>query len=94
MIKQHINKFESILLGSLLVATSIVAFSQNANAAELKHQHDNLNRNLVAVEYERGYERGRGRGYERGYERGRGRGYERGYERGRGRRYERRADQY
>ncbi|MEH2458362.1 hypothetical protein [Nostoc sp.] len=42
------NRFKSILLGGLLAATSIAAFSQNANAAEFKSEHDYLNRNTVA----------------------------------------------
>ncbi|WP_392533592.1 hypothetical protein [Nostoc sp. C117] len=42
------NRFKSILLGALLAAASTAAFSQNANAAELKSDHDNFNRNTVA----------------------------------------------
>jgi len=44
------NKFKSILLGSLLAATSIAAFSQNANAAEVQRQHDNFNRDSIAFD--------------------------------------------
>lgn len=42
------NRFKSILLGSLLATASIAALSQNANAAEFKSEHDHLNRNTVA----------------------------------------------
>ncbi|MEH2377575.1 MAG: hypothetical protein V7K27_01510 [Nostoc sp.] len=42
------NRLKSILLGGLLAAASIAAFSQNANAAEFKSGHDHLNRNTVA----------------------------------------------
>ncbi|MEH1911906.1 MAG: hypothetical protein V7L05_14630 [Nostoc sp.] len=42
------NRLKSILLGGLLAAASIAAFSQNANAAEFKSEHDHLNRNTVA----------------------------------------------
>ncbi|MEH2309921.1 hypothetical protein [Nostoc sp.] len=42
------NRFKSILLGGLLTAASIATFSQNANAAEFKSEHDHLNRNTVA----------------------------------------------
>ncbi|MEH2277380.1 MAG: hypothetical protein V7K40_21985 [Nostoc sp.] len=45
------NRFKSILLGGLLAAASITAFSQNANAAEFKSDHDNFNRNTVAFNY-------------------------------------------
>ncbi|MEH2144661.1 hypothetical protein [Nostoc sp.] len=42
------NRFKSILLGGLLAAASIAAFSQNANAAELKSEHNHFNGNTVA----------------------------------------------
>jgi len=44
------NKFTSIILGTLLAATSIAAFSQNANAAEVKHHHDDFNRDPIAFD--------------------------------------------
>ena len=47
-IKGYMNRFKSILLGGLLAAASIAAFSQNANAAEFKSEHDHFNRNTVA----------------------------------------------
>ncbi|MEH2302470.1 MAG: hypothetical protein V7K88_26690 [Nostoc sp.] len=47
-IKGYMNRFKSILLGGLLAAASIAAFSQNANAAEFKFEHDHFNRNTVA----------------------------------------------
>ncbi len=43
------NRFKSILLGSLLAAASIAALSQNANAAEFKSDRDRFNHNAVAV---------------------------------------------
>lgn len=46
--KGYMNRFKSILLGGLLAAASIAAFSQNANAAEFKSEHDHFNRNTVA----------------------------------------------
>ncbi|MFN6462597.1 MAG: hypothetical protein RMZ41_012215 [Nostoc sp. DedVER02] len=42
------NRFKSILLGSLLAAASITALSQNANAAEFKSDRDRLNHNTVS----------------------------------------------
>jgi hypothetical protein len=47
--KGYMNRFKSILLGGLLAAASIAAFSQNANAAEFKSEHDHFNRNTVAI---------------------------------------------
>ena len=44
------NKFKSILLGSLLAATSITAFSQNSHAAEVQRQHDNFNPDIIAFD--------------------------------------------
>ncbi|MEH2240459.1 hypothetical protein [Nostoc sp.] len=41
------NRFKSILLGSLLAAASIAALSPNANAAEFKYEHDHFNRNTT-----------------------------------------------
>ncbi|BCL37669.1 hypothetical protein [Nostoc sp. MS1] len=38
------NRFKSILLGGILAAASITAFSYNANAAEVQYRHDNFNR--------------------------------------------------
>ncbi|MEH2391817.1 MAG: hypothetical protein V7K21_09090 [Nostoc sp.] len=57
-IKGYMNRFKSILLGGLLAAASIAAFSPNANAAEFQSEHDNFNRNTVAfnnskVQYKR-----------------------------------------
>ncbi len=57
-IKGYMNRFKSILLGSLLAAASIAAVSQNANAAEFKSDRNHLNGNTVAfhnnkVEHER-----------------------------------------
>ncbi len=42
------NRLKSILLGGLLAIASVAAISQNANAAEVKYQHEHLNRNTVA----------------------------------------------
>ncbi|QKQ72670.1 hypothetical protein [Nostoc sp. TCL240-02] len=42
------NRFKSIVLGSLLAAASIAALSQNANAAEFKSDRERLNHNTVS----------------------------------------------
>jgi len=42
------NRLKSLILGGLLAAASIAALSQNANAVEVKYQHEHLNRNTVA----------------------------------------------
>jgi sensor histidine kinase YesM len=46
--KRYMNRFKSILLGALSATASIAAISQNANAAEVKYQHEHLNQNTVA----------------------------------------------
>ncbi len=50
-IKKYMNRFKSILLGGLLAAASTATLSQNANAAEVKYQHDNFHINTVAVNH-------------------------------------------
>ncbi|MEH2160965.1 MAG: hypothetical protein V7K38_07925 [Nostoc sp.] len=47
-IKEYMNRFKSIVLGSLLAVASIAAVSQNANAAEFKSDRDRFNHDTVA----------------------------------------------
>ncbi|MBH8574952.1 hypothetical protein I8752_18405 [Nostocaceae cyanobacterium CENA369] len=47
-IKEYMNRLKSLMIGGLLAAASIAALSQNASAAEVKYQHEHLNRNTVA----------------------------------------------